>query len=608
MKLSIKQIITISFIGLTTIILILTSLIILLYLNQNQLYENQNRKFESYLLADELRQSSDDLTRLMRTYSVTGDEKYKDYFFAVLDIRNGKKNRPEKYNRIYWDFYTVNENKPRPDEKTVSLSDLMKQSGFTDSEFTKLEEARKNSDGLVRTEEIAMSAMQGKLEEDAKTMILPNENMKEFARRILHSDKYHKDKFNIMKPIDDFYVLLETRTNQEVLNSKEKQTFLLQMTIFVLVSLVFVSLFSFYLIHREVIKPILTFNEAIQEITTSKNLTKQLINNSRNEIGELAIKFNEFIKSIRTLFLAFQSNSRSVNKLAMTLEEAIQETKTSFEEVSIATDSVADETGQLMHFTETITEMMNESKQKISIGANLSKNNLNSAQILLSEITSAYAALNSANKELKTISSQLDETAKATESLSERSREIHLVLISVREISKQTGLLALNAAIESARAGEHGKGFAVVADEVGNLATQTQQATARISQVVNDITVEINDSVNKIRLTNDSSKKLFEIIAKIEKVISNNVSIVKNTQEESSLISSELSGIEKNITEVNIVNAQILGANQHLAASGEEVSVAMKSKIAALDKINKQIISLNSENKALQADIIQFKI
>ena len=139
----------------------------------------------------------------------------------------------------------------------------MKQSGFTDSEFTKLEEARKNSDGLVRTEEIAMSAMQGKLEEDAKTMILPNENMKEFARRILHSDKYHKDKFNIMKPIDDFYVLLETRTNQEVLNSKEKQTFLLQMTIFVLVSLVLASLFSFYLIHREVIKPILNFNEEI---------------------------------------------------------------------------------------------------------------------------------------------------------------------------------------------------------------------------------------------------------------------------------------------------------------------------------------------------------
>lgn len=92
------------------------------------------------------------------------------------------------------------------------------------------------------------------------------------------------------------------------------------------------------------------------------------------------------------------------------------------------------------------------------------------------------------------------------------------MLISVREISKQTGLLALNAAIESARAGEHGKGFAVVADEVGNLANQTQKATEKISKVINDITLEINNSVNKIRMTNESSQNLFQIITKIEKL------------------------------------------------------------------------------------------
>jgi methyl-accepting chemotaxis protein len=34
-------------------------------------------QFDSYLLADQLRQSSDDLTRLVRTYVATGDEQYK---------------------------------------------------------------------------------------------------------------------------------------------------------------------------------------------------------------------------------------------------------------------------------------------------------------------------------------------------------------------------------------------------------------------------------------------------------------------------------------------------------------------------------------------------
>lgn len=484
----------------------------------------------------------------------------------------------------------------------------MKEQGITEEEFLKLEEARKNSDALVRTEEIAMSAMQGKLEDDAKNLILPYESLTDFAKRILHDEKYHSDKYKIMKPIDDFYILLEDRSNKEVADSKDNQTFLLKITLTVLFLLVFIQLASFYYIHREITVPILNFTNEIEIITTNKDLRKQLINDNHNEIGQLGIKFNEFIKSIHSVFIGFQSNSKGVNELANSLEITIRETKESFEEVSIATESVANETGNLMQLTETITEMMNESKNKISTGSSLALNNSNSAQSLLAEITYAYKELNQANRELQTISTQLDETAKATEILSERSREIHSVLISVREISKQTGLLALNAAIESARAGEHGKGFAIVADEVGNLAAQTQQATTKISQVVNDISLEINNSVNKIRLTNESSKNLFQIIGKIEKVISNNVSIVKDSEKESSLISSELSGIERKITEVNNVTKQILSINQHLAASGEEVSVAMKSKFSALDKISEEIITLNTENKTLQREIIQFKI
>ena len=608
MNLSIKQIIIRSFVGSISIIGILMFLIFSLYMNQNELFESQNRKYESYLLADELRQSSDDLTRLMRTYSNTGEEKYKDYYFTILDIRNGKSPRPESYNRIYWDFFTVSGDKPRRDTEKIGLIDLMKQKGFQESELSKLEEAKKNSDSLVRTEVIAMSAMQGKLEDDAKTLIKPAESLRDFARRILHDEKYHTDKYKIMQPIDEFYVLLEKRTNQEVIDSKEKQTFLLRITMFILFLLVAHLLMSFYFIRRQVTKPIINFSKEIQYITINKDLRRELFSQGGNEIGELISQINQFIKSIRNLFLAFQSNSLKVNELANALELTIQNTKQSMEEVSSATDNVATETGQLMSFTESITEMMNESKGIVSVGTKISKNNAVNSKTLLTEINAAYSELTLANKELKTISNQLDETAKSTEALSERSREIHLVLISVREISKQTGLLALNAAIESARAGEHGKGFAVVADEVGNLANQTQKATEKISRVINDITLEINNSVNKIRTTNQSSQNLFQIISKIETIISKNVSVVRVNQEESSQIAIELSNIEKNLHEVNNITSQIYKTNQHLAASGEEVSVSMKSKVDALDTIKERITSLNSESKKLQAYIVQFKL
>ena len=98
----------------------------------------QATRYNSYLLADELRQSSDDLTRLARTYVVTGDAKYETQYWDVLAIRNGQKPRPLAYHRIYWDFVAASGTKPRADGPTVPLQTLMEQAGFTAAEFGKL--------------------------------------------------------------------------------------------------------------------------------------------------------------------------------------------------------------------------------------------------------------------------------------------------------------------------------------------------------------------------------------------------------------------------------------------------------------------------------------
>ena len=54
---------------------------------------NETRQ-QSFQLADELRQSSDDLTRMVRTYVVTGDPIYRQHYQEILDIRDGKVARP----------------------------------------------------------------------------------------------------------------------------------------------------------------------------------------------------------------------------------------------------------------------------------------------------------------------------------------------------------------------------------------------------------------------------------------------------------------------------------------------------------------------------------
>lgn len=155
-----------------------------------------SKRYQAYLLADELRQSSDDLTRLARTYVVTGDLAYEQQYMDILDVRNDKK--------------------ARDSGGTVALAPLMKQAGFSDQEFGKLKEAEANSNDLVRTAVIAMNAVKGKFD-DGKGAVTRNDTpAPDMARRIMHDAAYHKNKAKIMQPVNEFLVLLDQRTGTEV--------------------------------------------------------------------------------------------------------------------------------------------------------------------------------------------------------------------------------------------------------------------------------------------------------------------------------------------------------------------------------------------------------
>jgi hypothetical protein len=60
----------------------------------------ERQKHRSLELANELFQSSEDLTKMARSYVTTGDSIYEQFFFEILDIRNGKRSRPQKNHSI----------------------------------------------------------------------------------------------------------------------------------------------------------------------------------------------------------------------------------------------------------------------------------------------------------------------------------------------------------------------------------------------------------------------------------------------------------------------------------------------------------------------------
>ena len=93
--------------------------------------------------------------------------------------------------------------KPRADGEKISLLQMMKDLQFTKDELAKLREALSYSNDLVNTEMEAMQAMKGIYPDKNGEFIIRGEPDYEYARSILFDNEYHKNKMQIMTPIDE---------------------------------------------------------------------------------------------------------------------------------------------------------------------------------------------------------------------------------------------------------------------------------------------------------------------------------------------------------------------------------------------------------------------
>ena len=106
----------------------------------------------------------------------------------------------------------------------------------------------------------------------------------------------------------------------------------------------------------------------------------------------------------------------------------------------------------------------------------------------LGQSIGSIAAAAEQQRELTGIGRVKSEQSRATiAALSDRAEQIGTFIDAIRGIAAKTNLLALNATIEAARAGDAGRGFAVVAGEVKGLAAETERASGRIVDILNDV-------------------------------------------------------------------------------------------------------------------------
>ena len=443
-------------------------------------------RYRSYLLADELRQSSDDLTRLARTYAVTGDAKYEKQYFDILDIRNGKKPRPEHYERIYWDFVAAGIDKPQPDGATASLQALMKEAGFSEQEFAKLKEAQNNSDALVKNETIAMNAVKGLFDDGTGQFTKKGDPDLELARKLTHDENYHKYKAQIMKPVDEFLELLDKRTSAAVEQAKQAETRMQYwVTGLVLFSIAFLVV-ALLTVYRRIIAAL------GGEPAVASEVVKQVA------AGDLSVEIPVANTDSTSLLAAMKVMQSNLQKLIGEIQTDADMVASAAKKMTIAAEDVAWSSNQQSASSLEIAAAMEQSTVSINLmsdSANRAQTISGDSELLMNETS---GVVSEAVNRIAKIATVVEQASQTVRTVGQESENVSKIVLVIKEVADQTNLLALNAAIEAARAGEQGRGFAVVADEVRKLAERTTQSTQEITTMISSMQSSARDAVTCI--------------------------------------------------------------------------------------------------------------
>jgi methyl-accepting chemotaxis protein len=440
-------------------------------------------RFQSALLADELRQSSDDLTRLARTYVATGDAKWETQYFEVLDIRNGKKPRPLNYQRIYWDFRAADQSPPIS-STSVPLQELMKSAGFTEQEFAQLKQAQANSDGLVTTETIAMNLIKGRCKDDSGGYTKACDPDPAKALAMMHDAAYHVEKAKTMAPVAEFQRLLDERTQAAVDSTSGAERSWLMLLVAALVAAV-----------ASIVWSMLRAQATLQRLGASPQHVLERVQDIAD--GNLRRQGDEAPHVMGQL-----------EAMTRALRERVIQVRAAIDSMAGATQAIADGNLNLSQRTEQQSNALQSTAATMEeLGTTVRHNADNASQANQLASGASQVAVRGGQ-----VVGQVVETMRG---INDSSRKIADITSVIDGIAFQTNILALNAAVEAARAGESGRGFAVVASEVRSLAQRSAEAAREIKSLIGANVERVEQGTD---LADRAGQTMQEIVGAIQRV------------------------------------------------------------------------------------------
>jgi len=200
----------------------------------NEVLHIEDHQHKALNLVSELHYETLKLKQFVRTYVNTGEFRYLNYYFDILDIRQGVKPTPMNYHLAgYWEKVLIGaiaHQLPRHATPN-SIQYQMGLQGFTDAELSAYNDFLAISQGMQVIEKIAFAATQGLYDVKHQTFISEGKPDLNYAKNIIHDQPYNQLTAQLEDAINNLNNKVTERTQHTINQATSKLDFYIYLTL-----------------------------------------------------------------------------------------------------------------------------------------------------------------------------------------------------------------------------------------------------------------------------------------------------------------------------------------------------------------------------------------